>query len=84
MINFIVAAMLALAAGQTSETLKMSQMYSDGMVLQRETPLVIKGEAAAGERVTVQLEGPFKTVKKTVRTSSEGVWEVNLHLRRLL
>ena len=32
--------------------LQMSQMYTDGMVLQRDIPLVIKGKANAGERVS--------------------------------
>ena len=58
--------------------LKMSRMYSDGMVLQRDIPLVIKGYANPGERVNVTLEGPFRTKSKKAKASSEGVWAVKL------
>lgn len=58
--------------------LKMSRMYSDGMVLQRDIPLVIKGYANPGERVNVTLEGPFRTKSKKAKASSEGVWTVKL------
>ena len=36
--------------------LQMSQMYTDGMVLQRDIPLVIKGKANAGEKVKVEVK----------------------------
>lgn len=58
--------------------LKMSRMYSDGMVLQRDIPLVIKGYANPGERVNVTLEGPFRTKSKKAKASSEGIWAVKL------
>lgn len=58
--------------------LQMSHLYTDGMVLQRDVRLVIKGEAAAGEKVTVRLEGPFRTVTRRARASAEGVWEVKM------
>ena len=58
--------------------LKMSRMYSDGMVLQRDIPLVIKGYANPGERVNVTLEGPFRTKSRKAKASSEGVWAVKL------
>lgn len=58
--------------------LKMSRMYSDGMVLQRDIPLVIKGYANPGERVNVTLEGPFRTKSKKAKASSEGAWTVKL------
>ena len=58
--------------------LKMSRMYSDGMVLQRDIPLAIKGYANPGERVNVTLEGPFRTKSRKAKASSEGVWAVKL------
>ena len=80
----IVAALLlagscAPVQNEASESgLKMSRMYSDGMVLQRDIPLVIKGYANPGERVNVTLEGPFRTKSKKAKASSEGVWAVKL------
>lgn len=58
--------------------LQMSQMYSNDMVLQRDIPLVIKGMANPGEKVKVTLEGPFRTKSRSVRASSEGMWEVKM------
>ena len=58
-IILIIAALLlagscAPVQNEASESgLKMSRMYSDGMVLQRDIPLVIKGYANPGERVKV-------------------------------
>ena len=83
-IMLIVAALLlagscAPVQNEASESgLKMSRMYSDGMVLQRDIPLVIKGYANPGERVSVTLEGPFRTKSKKAKASSEGVWTVKL------
>lgn len=37
--------------------LRMPEIYSDGMVLQRGRPLEIMGTADAGEKVTVRLAG---------------------------
>lgn len=83
-IMLIVAALLlagscAPVQNEASESgLKMSRMYSDGMVLQRDIPLVIKGYANPGERVNVTLEGPFRTKSKKAKASSEGIWAVKL------
>ena len=79
MIRFIIITMLLLAAGGFSAeagSIRMSQMYSDGMVLQRDVPLVIKGQAAPGEKITVRLEGPFKAMHESTKASSDGAWEV--------
>lgn len=79
MIRFIFITMLLLAAGGFSAeagSIRMSQMYSDGMVLQRDVPLVIKGQAAPGEKITVRLEGPFKAMHESTKASSDGLWEV--------
>ena len=79
MIRIFLLTMLLLAAGgytADAGSIRMSQMYSDGMVLQRDIPFVIKGQAAPGEKVAVKLEGPFKTMTSSAKASSEGLWEV--------
>lgn len=52
--------------------LQMPDIYSDGMVLQRNTVLRIAGRANAGEQVTVRFRGRRA---KTV-TRPNGTWEV--------
>ena len=65
------------ASGDPSESgLRMSRMYTDGMVLQRNIPLVIKGHANAGEKVKVTLDGPFGTMTEKAKASKEGEWAV--------
>ena len=56
--------------------LSMSQMYTDGMVLQRNVPLVIKGHANPGERVKVTLDGPFGMMARKAKASKTGDWDV--------
>lgn len=78
-VALLLAGSCAPVQNEASESgLKMSRMYSDGMVLQRDIPLVIKGYANPGERVNVTLEGPFRTKSKKAKASSEGVWAVKL------
>ena len=50
--------------------LKLSNIYSDNMVLQRNTPLDIRGTANAGEKVTVKING----AKATAYTNNQGDW----------
>lgn len=85
MIRIIVMAMLLLAAGacnqvqeDTSGSLEMSRMYSAGMVLQRDVPLTIKGQAAPREKVSVTLAGPQWTICRKAKASKDGAWEVVL------
>ena len=54
--------------------LKMSDMYSDNMVLQHGQPLTIHGKANAGEKVTVKIAGQ----KKKAVAASNGKWSVLL------
>ena len=77
----LAVALVALCSGCASgdsvqSGLHMSQMYTDGMVLQRNVPLVIKGYADAGERVNVTLEGPFGIMSKKTKASKAGEWAV--------
>ena len=54
--------------------LRMPEIYSDGMVLQRDRTILISGFADTGEKVTVRLAGQ----KKTAVTGNDGRWSVEL------
>ncbi len=54
--------------------LKMSLLYTDNMVLQRDVPLTVQGIANAGDRVTVSIaDRQMKT-----KSRSEWKWSVTL------
>lgn len=54
--------------------LKISPLYTDNMVLQRDTPLQIRGTANAGEQVTVSIDRQ----RWTATTGQDGKWSVRL------
>lgn len=54
--------------------LQLSPLYTDNMVLQRDTPLQIHGIANAGEEVTVRIARQQYTAK----TGKDGKWSVRL------
>lgn len=54
--------------------LQMSEIYTDGMVLQREVPLGIHGKADAGRKVTVMFAGQ----KVQTVANNRGEWSVTL------
>lgn len=54
--------------------LQLSELYSDNMVLQRDTPLTIQGKANAGDKVVVKLVGQQATTK----VADNGRWAVTL------
>lgn len=54
--------------------LQMSEIYTDGMVLQREVPLDIHGKADAGRKVTVM----FAEQKVQTVANNRGEWSVTL------
>lgn len=54
--------------------LQVSDLYTDNMVLQRDTPLKIHGKANAGEPVSVSVAHQ----KITVRADDNGCWSVQL------
>lgn len=54
--------------------LRLPQVYSDNMVLQRDCPLEVRGTANAGEEVTVSIAGQ----KQRAKTGSDGQWCVRL------
>ncbi|MCE1197458.1 MAG: hypothetical protein LWW85_00695 [Marinilabiliales bacterium] len=57
-----------------SAQVRLPRMISNGMVLQRETPLKIWGWAAPGEAVTVR----FNSFSSQVITSGDGKWMVGM------
>lgn len=69
MANTVFSALTGIYGG-----LKMPEIYSDGMVLQRGCPLQVSGIADAGEKVTVKIAGQ----KKTAVAGSDGHWSVTL------
>jgi len=52
---------------------KPASLFSDNMVLQRETNVPVWGTAPTGEYVTVEFEG-----QKLTTTAKDGKWKVNL------
>lgn len=54
--------------------LQMSGLYTDDMVLQRDRPLIIKGTANSGDKVTVTIAKQ----KQTVKVTTDGCWSVTL------
>lgn len=54
--------------------LRLSPLYTDNMVLQRNVPLDVSGTANAGEQVTVTIGGQ----RCRVKTGADGKWTVRL------
>lgn len=54
--------------------LQLSPLFTDGMVLQRDTPLTLRGKADTGERVTVRIAGQ----QVTTEADGQGNWQVTL------
>ena len=63
----------SLAALQAAD-LKLSSLFADHMVLQRDAVVRVWGSAAPGERVTLEFAGQ----KKTATADAGGKWRVNL------
>lgn len=59
--------------------LKLSELYADNMVLQRDMPLDIHGTANAGEQLTVSIAGQ----KVTAVANNRGEWSVTLQPLRV-
>lgn len=72
---FLVIVGLALFADvQLHATLRLSGVFNNHMVLQRDMPVPVWGWADAGEKVTVRFEGQ----KKTAVADMDGKWRVTL------
>ncbi len=68
------AAVLAAGSATIEAKVRLPRLVSDGMVLQRDTPLNIHGWADPGERVEVV----FQDKKFSIRANRQGEWSVGL------
>lgn len=68
------ALLAALLAASNAHALELSGVFSDHMVLQRDVPLRIWGQAEPGQRVRVQLAGREARAK----ADGDGRWRVQL------
>ncbi len=59
---------------EASETVRLPAFYADHMVFQRGEPIVVRGTATAGRKVSVSLNGQ---VRRAV-VSADGSWRVEL------
>jgi sialate O-acetylesterase len=66
----------AVLAGATSASAapRLDPIFTDHSVLQRQRPIVVRGSADPGERLTVS----FGTARRTARAGSDGSWRVEL------
>src|SRR5216684_483938 len=75
------AALVWLTCPVARADVKPHALFGDGMVIQRDAPLVIWGKADAGEMVTVEELGGGKletSVKGTTTADKEGNWRIDL------
>ena len=69
-----VALAVVRAPAQAPATLRVAQLFRDGVVLQRGVPLPVWGWSRPGARVTVELAGRHATATAT----AQGSWRVEL------
>lgn len=70
----LILGLLAMVTSAGFTQIRLPAIVSDGMVLQRDTPLKIWGWASPGEKVIVQ----FDQKKYTTKTGADGKWRVSL------
>lgn len=73
-LRLVLAVMLAAATGPVHAEVVVSGLFSDHMVLQRNTPIAVWGTAVAGERITVRLAGQ----QAVGRADDAGRWRTQL------
>jgi sialate O-acetylesterase len=72
--HFIIILIILLLPVNVLANVKLPALVSDGMILQRDTKIIIWGWASPGEKVQVKFD---KRIFRTV-TDSEGSWKVSL------
>ena len=72
--GILIFILLFFGTSSTKAEIKLSALFTDGVVLQRNTQLKITGWAATGEKVTLT----FKGKKYSTKTNSEGKWNLEL------
>lgn len=70
----LVTPLIAAAQSAKPSTLLMPAIFSDNMVLQRDRPVPVWGQAVPGEDVTVK----FNAQVKSAAADADGQWKVNL------
>lgn len=77
---FMIALLISvsLVAGTDAQELKMADIFTDNMVLQRDMPITIYGTAEAGSEVKVR----FNDVHYRTATNKSGAWNVALNAMR--
>lgn len=70
----IIAATVAGAVTGDYGGLRLPPLYTSGMVIQRDQPVVVRGQADAGSPVTLL----FKDQVRSVRAGRDGQWSVTL------
>lgn len=72
--KILIIAAVILAAGNAMAEVKLPEIFSDNMVLQRDKPVTIWGWADKGEKVTVNFNGQLLTTK----ADKKGNWKFTL------
>ncbi|MEO1624535.1 MAG: sialate O-acetylesterase [Bacteroidota bacterium] len=62
------------STGQSTDTLRAAQLFSDHMVIQRDAEIPVWGWATAGAEVTVR----FKGYQRRTQCGEDGRWKVSL------
>jgi len=68
------AVLAATASSSLAADLRLSQVFGDHMVLQRDKPVKVWGWAGKGERVTIAFAGQ----KRTATAAADGTWLITL------
>jgi len=71
----LIVALLFLLASANAADIQFARHYSNDMVLQRDQPLVIRGLAGSGAKVTLNFAGQ----SKTTQAEADGVWTAKLN-----
>ena len=71
-------ASVLLAAASAASAVELPRMFADGMVLQRERPILVWGHAEGGARVEVSLDGDSAHAD----ADGNGAWRVELPARQ--
>src|SRR3978361_123812 len=75
-IKLIILICIVICVNQSLQAqVRLPQLISDGMILQRDTKLNIWGWASPGEKIAIK----FHNKKYSTTTSNDGKWLVILH-----
>lgn len=73
-----VAACLSMAAPPQARAVELPRIFADGMVLQRDQPILVWGRSAAGAGIVVSFAG----ASTATRADAQGAWRVELPAQR--